>query len=151
MKEQHLIFSLDLPGVSVQRLRDFHASPEAIRILTPPGTLHHLTGDLGPLHEGQTLTLYVKKMGLTLPWRARNESVSPQGFTDRMISGPFARWRHHHHFVDLGSYGCQLLDELYFQLPLAPLSDPALPWVRLDLRKLFRFRHQATRRALQPN
>ena len=151
MKLQHLIFTLDLPGVPIQPLRDFHASPEAIRILTPPGTLQKLTGDLGPLHEGQQLTLYVKKMGLTLPWHARNESVSPEGFTDRMISGPFAVWKHHHHFVNLGLYGSQLVDEIYFQLPLAPLSHGVLAFIRADIRKLFRFRHQQTHQTLQPS
>ena len=148
MKLQHLIFTLDLPGVPIQHLRDFHASPEAIRILTPPGTLQKLTGDLGPLHEGQGLTLYVKKMGVTLPWHARNESVSPEGFTDRMISGPFAQWTHHHRFIDLGIYGSQLIDEIYFQLPLAPLSHPALPFIRMDIHKLFIFRHMRTKQTI---
>ncbi len=151
MKLQHLIFTLDLPGVSVKHLRDFHGSPEAIRILTPPGTLKKVTGDLGPLHEGQELTLYVKKMGVTLPWHARNESVSPQGFTDRMISGPFAQWTHHHRFIDLGIYGSQLVDEIYFQLPLAPLSHIAVAFIRADVRNLFRFRHQQIQRTLQPS
>lgn len=149
MKLQHLIFTLDLPGIPVQRLRDFHSSPEAIRILTPPGTLRNLTGDVGPLREGQELTLYVKKMGVTLPWRARNESLSPEGFTDRMLSGPFATWKHHHRFIDLGRYGSQLVDEIYFQLPLAPLSHPVLPLIRADIRKLFHFRHQQTQETLQ--
>jgi len=101
------------------------------------------------LHEGQELTLYVKKMGVTLPWRARNESLSPEGFTDRMLSVPFATWKHHHRFIDLGRYGSQLVDEIYFQLPLAPLSHPVLPLIRADIRKLFHFRHQQTQETLQ--
>ena len=149
MKLQHLIFTLDLPGIPVQRLRDFHSSPEAIRILTPPGTLRNLTGDMGPLHEGQELTLYVKKMGITLPWRARNESLSPEGFTDRMISGPFKAWIHKHHFVDLGQYGCQLVDEITFDLPLRPFSNLAIPLIIRDIKSLFKYRHQSTYQYLQ--
>jgi uncharacterized protein len=147
MSDQQLAFSLDLPGVSVERLHAFHASPMALHALTPPGTLLRVEGDLGPLHEGQRVTLHLRKFGLPMRWEAINESVSENGFTDRMLKGPFARWSHRHHFIEQTD-GCRLMDELHFQLPLWPLSLPALPLIRADIRKLFAFRHAATKAAL---
>lgn len=148
MQPQPLVFTLDLPGIPVSALRAFHHSPQAIAQLTPPGTLKKLTGDLGPLHEGQRLVLYVKKFGLTLPWHAINENISPEGFTDRQLKGPFAFWQHRHHFVDLGSWGCQLVDAIQYQLPLHPLSLWATPFIERDVKNLFSFRHERTQKLL---
>jgi len=145
----HLRFPLELPGVPVASLRAFHASPEALNALTPAGTLVRVTGDLGPLHEGQRLVLHLRKFGLPMTWEAVNEDISESGFTDRMVRGPFRSWRHRHTF-EATPEGSRLVDEVAFQLPLWPLSAPALPFVLMDIRKLFAFRHEATRRALAP-
>ncbi len=147
MDEQRMTFVLDLEGVPVERLRQFHATPEALRALTPPGTLRRVEGDLGPLHEGQRLTLHLRKFGLPLRWRTVHEEVTAEGFTDRMLAGPFRTWCHRHRFLATPT-GCRLEDEVTFSLPFRPFSDPLLPLVRRDLRNLFAFRHRATREGL---
>ena len=54
------------------------------------------------------------------------------------------------HLSDLhfGAHDQRLVDAVEFQLPLWPFSACILPLVRRDLRRLFAFRHQATRVAL---
>jgi ligand-binding SRPBCC domain-containing protein len=147
---QRLRFALELPGVPVERLRAFHGSPEALEVLTPPGTLVRVEGDLGPLHNGQRLTLRLRQFGLPLAWEAVNEEVSAAGFTDHMVKGPFRAWIHRHRF-EATAGGSRLVDEVEFQLPFWPLSLPVLPLVRRDLRRLFAFRHAATLRRLSPS
>ena len=39
-------------------------------------------------------------------------------------------------------------DEVLFRLPLAPLGDVAVPFVKRELRRIFRYRHAAIERTL---
>ena len=145
----HLTFTLQLPGVTVQQLHDFHHRPDAFQLLSPPGSVRKVTGDIGPLHDGQRLVLHLRKFGLPLQWVALHSRVSPNGFMDTQLSGPFAAWQHQHLFQPTPE-GCKLLDVIDFTLPLEPLSRIALPLVLADVREMFAYRHRVTREWLLP-
>lgn len=143
----------------VEALWAYHASPSALINLTPPERkLRALAPEVpgGQASEGPTplidgaLHILEFKLGpLTSMWRARISDVRrPDGFVDTAEQSPFRRWIHRHSFVPTEE-GCKLIDEVEFELPLAPLSNVALPFVMRDLRKLFAFRHEVTRKALE--
>lgn len=81
-------------------------------------------------------------------WLARIEDVSPTGFTDRQIRGPFQEWVHRHTFVSLDETATLVVDEI--QLALHPHLWRALVglgmWLSLPL--LFAYRSWKTRRLI---
>lgn len=146
-------------SASPQKVWDFHASPEALLRLTPPNRkLSAKAPELPPDAVGSGPTPLVDgavhvlefKLGPFRPvWRARISDVSePHGFVDTAEQSPFRRWVHRHAF-EPAERGCKLIDEIEFELPFAPLSHIALPFVVRDLRKLFEFRHRVTKDALE--
>jgi ligand-binding SRPBCC domain-containing protein len=143
----------------VEALWAFHASPSALINLTPPerklrARAPEVPGGQPsegptPLIDGALHILEFKLGPLSSQWRARISNVRrPNGFVDTAEQSPFRRWIHRHVFQTTEN-GCRLIDEVEFELPLAPLSNLALPFVVRDLRKLFAFRHEVTRKALE--
>ncbi len=86
---------------------------------------------------------------ISMRWVARIESVSPSGFTDRQLRGPFAEWVHRHSFIALDNQTTEVLDEI----TLWPRSNPWWWLVGMGMRGglpfLFAFRARKTRRMLE--
>jgi ligand-binding SRPBCC domain-containing protein len=86
---------------------------------------------------------------LPVRWVARVEAVSPSGFLDRQMRGPFAAWVHRHRFVAVDKTTTEVIDEIEAQL------KPHLLWgavglaMWLGLPLLFGFRAWKTRRLLE--
>jgi ligand-binding SRPBCC domain-containing protein len=60
-------------------------------------------------------------------------------FVDEQLKGPYAQWIHTHKFDDLAS-ATQVTDTVRYRLPLFPFGEVALPVVRLQLQRIFRYR-----------
>lgn len=96
----------------------YHAHPEALRRLIPPGNLVHLHQGHDALRAGAIDVLEAGYGPLVVPWRAKITEVHPgEGFIDVQESGPFARWSHRHRFEPAPG-GCRLIDEVEYSLPL---------------------------------
>jgi ligand-binding SRPBCC domain-containing protein len=135
--------------VSVEALFALHERPDILEILQPPwedarvvrppkslavGTIVEMKSKVGPLW----VTIVAEHV-------AYEKNVR---FEDRMIRGPFRSWHHRHLFAAVDG-GSTLRDEIDYELPLGPLGRLVEPVaVRPRLRRLFDYRHEATRRAL---
>ncbi len=79
-------------------------------------------------------------------WLARIEDFRwNESFCDVQLKGPFAYWRHCHSVTEAtrdGKVGTVVHDHVTYQLPLAPLSRPALPFARVALAATFRYRQR---------
>lgn len=77
------------------------------------------TGLIGP---GQEVTWLAWHLGM--PWRMTSRITGyerPHRFTDEMVSGPFATWRHEHRFDEfLG--GTSMRDLVTYEAPLGGLG-----------------------------
>jgi ligand-binding SRPBCC domain-containing protein len=86
---------------------------------------------------------------LPLNWLARIEDVSPNGFTDRQLRGPFREWIHRHTFAPVDETTTAVVDEIELELraelwwALVGLGM----WLSLPL--LFAYRGWKTRRLIQ--
>lgn len=134
--------ALDVP---LDVLYDWHCRPGAFERLTPPWEPIHLMESQG---QGVDAHKWLKmRMGkLPLYWLARHRvELHNQLFVDLQAQGPFAYWQHQHRFRSLGHQSSELVDAVEYQLPLAPASRLAGPWVRARLNRMFDYRHRITR------
>lgn len=77
----------------------------------------------GRMALGDTVTWVARHFGL--PWRMTSRISAydrPGYFVDEQVSGPFALWRHEHHFAPDGRGGTLMRDVVEFAAPLGPLG-----------------------------
>lgn len=137
--------------VPASRLWEWHTRPGAFDRLCPPWERVRVREGGAELQEGERITLELRKGPLKLNWVAQLENVRPgEEFTDRQLSGPFARWVHRHRFVADGPDRSLLIDEIDYALPGGALAR----WLggglaEGKLRQLFHYRHAITRGDLE--
>lgn len=66
----------------------------------------------------------------------------PHCFVDTQLRGPYRFWHHTHSFEELPGGRTLMRDEVRYQLPVPPLGDLALPFVRRDLERIFNYRRE---------
>lgn len=117
--------------------------------ITPPPIVVRLKKSPDVLAEGDEMEFTMWLGPIPVNWKARIESVSSNGFTDRQLQGPFTEWVHRHTFVVVDENTTDVLDELIIKL------RPHLFWgslglgMAIGLPVLFAFRGWKTKRLLK--
>jgi ligand-binding SRPBCC domain-containing protein len=129
----------------------FHESPGALERLIPPWEHVEVVEGGGSLRPGTRVVLAMSLGPLRLRWVAEHtEYDSGRLFADRQVKGPFASWYHRHLFLPDGDGRSILRDEVDYEPPMGAvgrlLSGPML---RAKLQKMFDYRHEVTRRAVE--
>lgn len=130
-----------------QQVYAFHERSDAFALLLPPWDRVVVEQPPSGLATGTRVRLRTR---IGLFWvrieALHIDCVPGTSFTDVMVAGPFARWRHDHLFLP-HEQGCLLRDVVDCALPLGWLGRLAEPFaVRPRLRRLFAHRHAVTRR-----
>ena len=133
------------------RVFAFHESPGAVARLTPPWEPVVLVEGGDSLRPGSRVVLEMRIGPARVRWIAQHtEYEAGRLFADTQLRGPFAHWNHRHWFLDDASGGTLLRDEVDFDPPLGPLGRWLTgSWLQSKLRRLFDFRHEATRRIVE--
>jgi ligand-binding SRPBCC domain-containing protein len=100
----------------------------------------------GLIAAGEEVSWEARHFGIL--WRMTSRIVEfdpPHRFVDQMVRGPFAAFRHEHHF-DAAGAGTRMTDVISFRMSLGPVVD--LP-VGLYLKRLMRIRNAAIRQAAE--
>ena len=141
----------ELVAADPQQVFRFFSDASNLAALTPPGmAFAMLTPRPHVMRRGTILEYKLKVRGVGVRWKSLITAWRQDvGFTDVQLRGPFQLWRHRHAFV-ARERGVLVNDQVEYSLPLAPLSDLALPLVRRDLEEIFRYRKQRTAEALAP-
>ena len=124
----------------------WHAKPGALQRLPPPWESVELVSATGGLEDGARVEMLSRVGPFKLRWIAEHYGyeVGVQ-FCDCSVVGPFARWEHCHRFEPLENGSCRLIDEIIYELPLAPLSGLVKGAVRNRLNRMFDYRHAVTK------
>jgi ligand-binding SRPBCC domain-containing protein len=141
-----LEFVLDLPGVSQHAIWEFHRDPAALETLSPPEKQVRVIENPTRVEPGARVRLRVRQFGIWLNWTSRYEAVEPESrFLDTQEAGPFAFWQHEHLF----SPG-RIVDRITYEPPLARWGGAVVDRILIqpDIERMFRYRHQVTRKAL---
>ena len=143
------VYSSVIPA-PVEQVFAFHEQPDALERLTPPFAPVRVLRREGGIQPGAIVELEVPFGPFKRRWLARHtEYEKNRLFTDVQESGPFRRWVHRHLFEPVSPRETRLTDDITFSLPGGPLLDfPGAWFARLQLRRMFRYRHEATRRAM---
>ncbi|CAN5490257.1 hypothetical protein BH09PLA1_BH09PLA1_02420 [soil metagenome] len=130
----------------------FHESADALRQLIPPWENMKVVESSGSLAVGSKVVLRGRILGFVpVRWVAiHTEYQPPDLFADRQESGPFAYWYHRHRFLDDGSGGTILRDEVEYRPPFGVLGR----WlsgamIRKKVDRMFLYRHDTTRLILE--
>lgn len=136
--------------LSREQLFPFFSDARNLAVITPPGMGFRIRTPQPIVMQVGTLIDYtVRVAGLPVRWRTLiSHWDPPHEFADEQLRGPYALWSHRHRFTALAPNETLMEDAVRFRLPLAPLGNVALPFVKRELRRIFRYRHEAITRAI---
>ncbi len=123
----------------------FFSDPHNLALITPPEMRFQITGDPPTaVHPGLIITYRLTPLPilpLRVSWATEITQVdAPHFFADDQIAGPYALWRHEHHFQEVDG-GVLATDQVHWSLPLDPLSAPLAQLAVIpQLLRTFRFR-----------
>jgi ligand-binding SRPBCC domain-containing protein len=143
--DQFLETATSLPR-PVDEVFAFFANAENLERITPPELAFRiLTPTPIVVREGTIIDYRLRLFGVPFNWRTRIVQWQPNDqFIDEQVSGPYSCWRHLHTFVEHEG-GTRMTDRVEYRLPLRAAGALALPLVRRQLDRIFRYRANAIR------
>ncbi len=135
-------------NTSLARVAEFHQQSASMAAITPPPMIVKIHQAPVVLAEGADMNFTLWLGPFPAHWLARIENVTPNGFTDRQMRGPFAEWVHRHIFSAVDAHTTAVTDEINLRLSSQPLWWLVGIGMRAGLPILFAYRAWKTRKIL---
>ncbi len=135
-------------NTSLTRVVEFHQQSASMAAITPPPMIVKIHQAPVVLAEGAEMNFTIWLGPFPAHWLARIENVTPNGFTDRQMRGPFAEWVHRHTFSAVDAHTTAVTDEINLRLSSQPLWWLVGLGMRAGLPILFAYRAWKTRKIL---
>jgi ligand-binding SRPBCC domain-containing protein len=127
----------------------FFAAAENLERITPPELAFRiLTETPVEIHAGRLIDYKLRLFLVSFRWQTRISVWDPPfRFVDEQLRGPYHTWVHLHTFDEVEG-GTLMRDRVRYRLPFHPLGGLALPLVRRQITRIFRYRGQVIRELL---
>ncbi|HET7111922.1 MAG TPA: TIGR01777 family oxidoreductase [Gemmatimonadales bacterium] len=136
----------DAIPASADAIYAWHDRPGALERLMPPWKEATVVQRTGGLADGARTVLSVPLGPFRVRWVARHRNNVPgRQFVDEMVSGPLAHWVHLHKMLPVSDTMSSLHDRVEFAPPLGPVGSVANPWLRRQVERMLRYRHEILR------
>jgi ligand-binding SRPBCC domain-containing protein len=137
---------------TVDELFAFFANAENLERITPPELAFQILTPIPiVIREGTIIDYRLRLFGVPFRWRTRIVQWQPNDqFIDEQLRGPYRSWRHLHTFAECEN-GTRMTDRVEYRLPFQPAGSLALPLVRRQLDRIFRYRASAIGQLLGEN
>ena len=135
-------------NTSLAHVAEFHQQSASMAAITPPPMIVKVHQAPVVLAEGADMNFTLWLGPFPAHWLARIENVTPNGFTDRQMRGPFAEWVHRHIFSAVDAHTTAVTDEINLRLSSQPLWWLVGIGMRAGLPILFAYRAWKTRKIL---
>ena len=145
MKFQHR-FQVQSPLTAVAA---FHRQSASMGAITPPPVIVRVHQAPTILQDNDEMAFTMWLGPLPIRWVARIEEVTPTGFVDRQLHGPFQTWVHRHTFRAIAPDVTEVSDEIEITLADSWLWQVVGYGMYLNLPILFAYRAWQTKRMLQ--
>ncbi|MFC1575470.1 SRPBCC family protein [Gemmatimonadota bacterium] len=128
----------------------FFAAPENLERITPPELRFEILTPLPiQMRRGATIEYRLRLGRVPFRWRTEiSEWDAPRSFADLQLAGPYHTWVHRHTF-ETTETGTLMKDRVDYRLPLWPLGEWALPFVRRKINRIFAYRGEVIREILR--
>jgi len=137
-------------GCSAEELWAFHLRPDALSLLSPPGSFFRVVDRGCGVAEGSVLEATVGPWPVRARWVALHADVRPgEGFVDVALESPFPYWLHQHSVEPAGPGRARLRDVVWLLPPRWLPAPLARPMLRAVLALMFAWRHSRTRREVE--
>ena len=134
---------------SLEDLYKFHLDSNNISKITPANIKVELLTDDTLTYEGKIVKLKTTKLFIPTYWEVEIEKIEkPTLLIDKALKSPFKFWRHQHIFTQKKDC-CELKDIIEYQLPFGLLGKVFEPFIELDIKNMFAYRHQKTKELLE--
>jgi len=137
-----ILFTETLIPLPREEVFPFFADPANLRALTPP-QLHLRILEPGKvsMEEGARINYRIRLLGIPQRWQSRIAVWEPpERFADEQTKGPYRSWWHTHTFEETAEGQTRMSDHVAYELPFPPWGRVGGPFVRWQLRGIFRYR-----------
>lgn len=144
MKTKLLYYS-SLFDASVKEVCAFHTDTHNLPLITPPWINVNIISMDDPFVQKSRVTLEIRRFGIPTRWIMEIEVLNcPHEVTDVMVSGPFCHFRHQRHFQSLSQDQTLMEETITLKLPFGWFGNLFFWLVKLDMDRMFAYRHNAT-------
>jgi ligand-binding SRPBCC domain-containing protein len=130
----------------IEALFRFHLDTNNLNKISPPGIktdIIHISEV--PLRKDSTVEIKLSKLGLSRIWKIKIAEYDPPYLvSDLQTSGIFYYW-HHYHIFDPKENGVLMTDKIEYIPPFGPLGRLGNPVIKIQLNRMFSYRHSRTR------
>lgn len=134
---------------SIDELFDFHLDSNNITKITPPNIKIELLDEDTTTFEGKIVKIKTTKFFIPTSWEVKIQKLDkPNILVDVAVKSPFKYWKHQHIFTKKGNLS-QLKDVIEYELPFGILGSIVAPFIELDIKNMFDYRHKKTKELLE--